>query len=84
MEIFFKDLVRKLDNERKDWRMDTLIFLDNAPYHKSDATMKMFKELRLPICFTGPHSYAASPCELMFSHFQAADINPSRLPLSKK
>ena len=76
MELFFRDLARKLDGERKDWRSDTLIVLDNAPYHTSQVTIDLFKNLRLPICFTGPHSYDASPCELMFAHFKAADINP--------
>ena len=84
MEIFFKDLVRKLDKERKDWRTDTIIFMDNAKYHTSPATVKVLKELNIPICFTGPHSYDASPCELMFAHFKADDINPNRLPMSKK
>ena len=84
MDIFFKALVKKLDGERKNWRSDTLIFLDNAPYHTSDPTMKLFRDLQIPICFTGPHSYDASPVELCFGHFKAADINPNRLPVSKK
>lgn len=84
MEIFFTDLVRKLDKERKDWRNDTTIVLDNAPYHTGKSTMKMFKELSIPVCFTGPHSYDACPCELMFARFNSNDINPNRLPLSKK
>ena len=33
MEIFFKNLVSKLDFERNGWRSDTIILLDNAPYH---------------------------------------------------
>lgn len=84
MEIFFRDLVRKLDKERKDWRSDSLIFLDNAPYHTSAATLKLFKDLSLPICFTGPHSYDSAPVEKMFAHFKAADINPNRLPMNKR
>lgn len=84
MEIYFKDLVRKLDQERRDWRVDTLILLDNAPYHTAQPIMKLYKELSLPVCFTGPHSYDAAPCELMFSAFKSADINPARLPMSKK
>ena len=59
MELFFRDLVRKLDDERKNWRSDTLIVLDNAPYHTSQVTIDLFRNLSLPICFTGPHSYDA-------------------------
>ena len=84
MEIFFKNLAKKLDEERKDWRFDSLIFLDNAPYHTSESTLKLFKDLSLPICFTGPHSYDCSPVETVFAHFKAADINPYRLPMNKR
>ena len=84
MEIFFQQLVHVLDKENKDWRKDTLIVLDNAPYHTSAATLGVFRRLKLPISFTGPHSYDASPCELMYAHFKCSDINPSHLPLGKR
>ena len=84
MEIFFRDLARKLDSERKDWRTDTIILLDNAPYHTCASVLKVYKELNMPICFSGPNSYDASPAELMFSFFKAKDINPNRIALSKK
>jgi hypothetical protein len=38
----------------------------------------------VPVIFTGPHSYAAAPIELLFAHFKAADINPRRLKTGKK
>lgn len=33
MEIYFHHLAAKLDKERPQWREDTVIILDNAPYH---------------------------------------------------
>jgi len=39
MEIFFRQLVKKLDRERRNWRRDTVIILDNAPYHTSGASL---------------------------------------------
>ena len=33
MEIFFRALVLKLDSERPRWRYDSVVLLDNAPYH---------------------------------------------------
>ena len=84
MEIFFRDLVRKLDKERYDWRLDTIILLDNAPYHTCSSTINLFKDLELPILFTGPHSYNAVPCELMFARFKSVDINPNRVALNKR
>ena len=41
MELFFKSLVRKLDRERANWRKNTVILLDNAPYHASKAFYDM-------------------------------------------
>ena len=83
MELFFHSLVRTLDKERPGWRKDTVILLDNAPYHTGGATLKLFERLRLPILFTGPHSYAAAPCELFFASFKAKDINPRRVKTGK-
>ena len=34
--------------------------------------------------FTGPHSYSASPVELLFAHFKADDINPRKLKTGKR
>ena len=83
MEIFFRQLVLKLDAERKNWRKDTVILLDNAPYHSCGPTMKLFEGMDIPILFTGPHSYDAAPCELLFASFKSRDINPNRLPTGK-
>jgi transposase len=84
MEIYFRYLVKKLDKERPRWRHDTILLMDNAPYHKSSATMKVLEGLDIPICFTGPHSYDAAPCELLFAAFKANDINPRHIKTGKK
>ena len=84
MEIFFHSLVRVLDKERKGWREDTVILLVNARYHSAIGTIKVFKALRIPIMFTGPHSYDAAPCELFFAAFKRADINPRRVKTGKQ
>ena len=84
MEIFFRQLATTLDKERKDWRKDTIIMLDNAPYHTSKSTMSLLRTLKIPVLFTGPHSYSAAPCELMFAQFKSRDINPRKVPTSKR
>ncbi len=83
MELFFHSLVRTLDSERPNWRRDTVIVMDNAPYHTSNAALKLFEKLQLPILFTGPHSYAACPCELFFASFKAKDVNPRKAKTGK-
>ncbi len=57
--------------------------MDNAPYHKSGNSLKLFEELKLPVIFTGPHGYAGSPIELFFAAFKSNDINPRHLATSK-
>lgn len=41
MEIFFQALINKLDKEKSTWRKDTVIMMDNAPYHTCSATMDL-------------------------------------------
>ncbi len=74
----------KLDKDRLNWRNDTIILLDNAPYHCSSQMLQLMELLRIPIIFTGPHSYDAAPCELFFALFKSVDFNPDRLPLGKR
>ena len=83
MELFFTRLVMLLDERDLRWRQKMVLMLDNAPYHTSNEMMQFYERNRLPILFTGPHSYAASPVETFFAHFKRTDINPSQLPTGK-
>ena len=58
--------------------------LDNAPYHTSSSMMAFFKEYQVPVIFTGPHSYDASPIELFFAAFKSKDINPESIATGKR
>ena len=84
MEMFLVRLLEQLDAERKDWRTYTLIMMDGAPYHMSQAMMAFYEKNKVPVIFTGPHSYDASPIELFFAAFKSKDINPGRLKTGKK
>ena len=41
MEIFLRQLVLKLDKEDAEWRSNTVILVDNAPYHTSESTLNL-------------------------------------------
>jgi len=84
MECFFRQLVLKLNKDRIDWRDNTIVLLDNASYHRSSNALKLYESLRIPIMFSGPHSYDAAPCELYFAQFKSVDLNPDRLPMGKQ
>ena len=84
IDIYLRQLVLKLDKEDKNWRNNTVILLDGAPYHTSESTLELMEGLRVPVLFTGPHSYDAVPAELYFAAFKSDDVNPSKLPMSKR
>ena len=58
--------------------------MDNAAYHVNDDALNMFRELKIPVLFTGPNSYDAVPIELLFASFKKEDVNPTNVPTGKK
>ena len=34
MAMYFKFLAKKLDSERENWRMNTIVLMDGASYHQ--------------------------------------------------
>ena len=84
MEMFYCHLLKLLDKKSKNWRSNTIILQDGAPYHHSSTMMNFYRDNQVPIMFTGPHSYDASPIELFFAAFKRQDINPERLTTGKK
>ena len=84
MEIFFRQLVAKLDKENPYWRENTIITLDNASYHNHSNMFKLYESLRIPIMFVGPHSYQTASMELFFAHFKSVSFNPENIPLGKR
>ena len=81
---YLQHYIRMLDSARPGWRKNTVLLLDNAPYHRSGAVMKLLREEAVPLLFTGPYSFSAAPVELYFAAFKRADINPRHLPTGKK
>ena len=61
MAIYLRELVKKLDRDRPEWRLNTVITMDNAPYHVSNETIEILKAHQVPIMFLGPHSYNVAP-----------------------
>ena len=83
MILFLQMLIEKLDKERPGWRRSTILLIDNAPYHTSEQVFQFYKSEKLPIMFTGPHSYDAAPIELLFASLKSVDLNPEGLQTSK-
>lgn len=58
------------------WRRNTVLLIDNAPYHRRKEMQQRWKEMKLPIMFLGPYSYSMAPVEKVFRQIKARDLNP--------
>jgi hypothetical protein len=48
-------MVEFFDGQDIYWRRNTVIMVDNAQYHRSDATKKLIVNLKVPLMFLGPY-----------------------------
>ena len=79
MLVFFRHLLLTLDEERANWRSDTIILLDGARYHTGDEIRDYIHKLQLPVVWSAPDSYATAPIELLFGGLMLGELNPDRL-----
>jgi len=70
MALYLTELIKQLDVQDRNWRENSVLFLDNASYHSSPATRQQLAFLRAPVIYSGPYSYMSAPCELFFAHFK--------------
>ena len=81
--MYLKFLTAKLDEDRPNWRHDSILQIDGARYHKSAATMNLLDELQVPYIISAPYSYDCSCIELWFSRLKYSDINVEKKPVTK-
>ena len=84
MRLYLSKLAMQLDRDRPAWRSDTVLLLDGATYHISAEIQSHLSTLEFPVIYTGPYSYDACPCELLFAQLKNAELNPESLPTGKK
>ena len=84
MLVFLRHLILTLDEERPNWREDTIILLDGARYHTGEDIREFLHKLQLPVIWSAPYSYATAPIELIFGGLKLGEHNPDRLPTGKK
>ena len=53
--LFLIKLSNYLDDTKPYWRSNTIIMIDNAPYHRSKLNMSKYELLKIPIMFLGPY-----------------------------
>ena len=43
MELYFHHFIQMMNAKDKEWRKDTIILMDNAPYHSSKIMMDFYE-----------------------------------------
>jgi len=84
MCLFLTELIKTLDYEDKNWRMNSVIMWDNAGYHEAGEVLNLLEEQRAPVLFLGPYSYHMAPAELVFAALKVQHLNVDEAPLGKK
>ena len=74
--LFLIKLSNYLDSINGKWRQNTIVMVDNAPYHRSKLMMEKYELLKVPVMFLGPYQFRLAPVELMFSYIKNRDLNP--------
>ena len=84
MSLFLHKLKSVLDQETPGWEEDTVLLLDNAPYHISSEVKAVVRALNYKTIYTGPYSYSAAPIETLFSQLKFGELNPERQSTGKR
>ncbi|CDW82992.1 UNKNOWN [Stylonychia lemnae] len=74
--LFLIKLAHYLNSQRPDWRLNTILLIDNAPYHRSRDMMAAYRKLKLPVMFLGPYQFHLAPIEQVFRFIKNRDLNP--------
>ena len=73
--LFMRYLVQRLDQETPGWQENSVILLENALYHVGRLAREYFRKMQIPVMYTAPYSYSASPIETLFSLLKFGEIN---------
>jgi len=75
MMIYLIHLVNQLDQERSNWRDDTVLLLDGARYHTGSEVREYLRKLELTVIWSGPYSYSTAPIETVFAALKFGQLN---------
>lgn len=82
--LFLWKLTAKLQQEQSNWREDTIIVMDGAAYHRSEAVADFIRQQGVPTIVLAPYGYRIAPVELYFAHLKEGNLNSARQKVGKK
>ena len=69
---FMRDLARKMDVKQPGWRSQTVVFIDNAAIHKTDALKQLAHDLGIAVLTNIPYKPEYAGIELVFGNWKNA------------
>ena len=82
--LFVSKLAAKLNVARPGWKKDTVILIDNAPYHSGQLTRAYFAALGIRTMYSAPYSYSGAPVERYFAALKSTNLNPTMQATGKR
>ena len=82
--LFLRRLCDRLTTEDRQWKQNTVVLVDGATYHRSDAVREFLRKSKVRAVLSVPYSYETAPIELFFSLLKRTNLNPARLKTGKK
>jgi len=76
--LFIMKLVRHLDKRDADWRLRTVLIMDNAVFHRGQIIMPLYQALKVPVLFLGPYHFRMAQVEMAFNHVKSHGL-PTQL-----
>ena len=73
--LFLRHLTNELDKDSPGWQEDSLLLIDNAPYHTGEEIRSYIRKMQLPLIYTAPYCYGSSPIETLFAHLKLGELN---------
>jgi transposase len=73
--LFIVKLLSSLDQEDSNWRSNSLLLIDNAPYHRSKSVRNFLISNNVPVLFLGPYQFNMAPVEKFFSFIKCRELN---------
>ncbi len=67
-------LCAHLDHDEPNWRLRTVIMLDNAVFHRTKQTGELIRELKLPVLYLGPYHFRMAPIEMVFNYIKSREL----------
>ena len=71
---FLLKLCAWLNSVDKQWRLNTIIILDNAGYHRTLLKDNWFTKMKIPAMYVGPYHFKLSPIELYFNYIKGFNL----------